>query len=417
MRISIIALILNSILVLSLVIMGWYMRYTAFQTMMEMGSITMQAFKAARPIFLTNREVNSPLLQDFINVLTEQSTIKNVFMYNTDGEVLFSYEDELDESKIVVPPPEEAVFFHGSMFLYSSAAYSAPWQQGWQGRMGNGRMGMHGHTYANAEDIILGIELDGRFLDRARIFRDISFVIVLFIEVVLVLVYRRMRLMVTAYEKSQHSLRLAQQEATTGRLASILAHEIKNPLSSIKGLVGFAAKKSTDETVLDNLNRSAGEVDRLTSIVNGFLDFGKPLELEKTEFSLKDLCDKASDLLSHDKKGTNKGINISGGDFVINADYNKLLQVFVNLMLNALEASPSGSAVEITIDEQLKQLTMANEVAGEGGLERDKLFEPFYTTKTHGSGLGLAIAKKIIDIHGYSIEVASGSPFTIVIRF
>ena len=407
-RIFFIALIANSILLVSLVVMGLFIRQSGIRQMHDMGAITLQAFKAVRPWFWNNNFYDDgetpPQLQAFVDQMAEQRTVQNVFLYDSNKSIIYSYKYVSPEA-LVVPPPERPVIAHGSLYIYSLNGVS------W-GRGGGG--GHHGGRIP-PPDIIIGIQLDASSAVLTARLRNVSFIIALLIEAVLLLFYRRLRLVIKVYDQSQESLRIAQQEATTGRLASILAHEIKNPLSSIKGLVGYAVKKSDDEKIVDNLNRSVGEVDRLTAIVNGFLSFGKPIELEKTKFSLKELCEKAMELLKHDTVKTGKSVALLGGDVTLNADYNKLLQVLVNLILNAVYASPEGGSVEIEIGDDFISIT--NMVQQGIDIDPERLFEPFYTTKTHGSGLGLAIARKITDLHGYKIEAVSTDPFKIRIRF
>jgi two-component system sensor histidine kinase HydH len=125
------------------------------------------------------------------------------------------------------------------------------------------------------------------------------------------------------------------------------------------------------------------------------------------------VVDKALSLLSHDIAAKKIKISQHGENFIINADFERLLQVFVNIILNSIEGAPENT--EITIKGGNNAVSITNEV--DGKILDGRFFEPFYTTKAKGSGLGLAISKKIMDMHGYSISITSVSPFTVHLSF
>ncbi|MDR2870045.1 MAG: hypothetical protein LBV04_06325 [Deferribacteraceae bacterium] len=417
-RLFLAALIANTVLLVILLTLGGSIRQSDIRRLNDMGVLTLQTFKGLRPIVWSDPQ----MLQRFLNQITDQSAVINIFVYDKDRNIMFAY-NEPDPAMMHYPAPNQSILTKDSMFVYADGSgMLSDWGShgggGWHG-MGGMRVGMGMGRYNNTgfEGQVLAIQLDASDVVATIQLRNISFFIALLIEIVLLLFYKRLRKVIRDYADSQKSLQIAQQEAATGRLASILAHEIKNPLSSIKGLVSFAAKKTDNEQIADNLNRSIGEVDRLTAILNGFLSFGKPVELERTEFSLREMCEKAASLLYHDSTKANKLVELTDGDIKLNADYNQLLQVLMNLILNALDASPANGTVKIAIDSSARELCIINDVASGVAVDAERIFEPFYTTKTHGSGLGLAIARKIIEIHGYKIDLPQTAPFTIRIRF
>ncbi len=400
-----IVLVANTVLLVILLALGASIHRSGMAQVDEMGRLTLQSFRAARPMFWGPGGLNSPLMRSFIDQLAEQKTVKNVFVYTDDKNIIFAY--KAPASWQLINTESERSFRRGdSLFMYDVVNF--------EGRHAGGGRGHHENISGR---YTICLEIDASSIMRTSRLRNISVVIAVLMEAVLLLFYGKLRRMLNAYQQSQKSLQIARQEATTGRFAAILAHEIKNPLSSIKGLVDYSLKKSTDGRVVENLERSLDEVERLAAIVDGFLTFGRPIELDRKAFNIKDCCVKAVSLLSHDFASAGKGVTTEGDGFEISADYDKLLQVFVNILLNALEAAPEASAVAIIMDPALKRVSIKNEVAPGMKIDAERLFEPFYTTKAQGSGLGMAISRKIMEIHGFDIFIEKTSPFVVVMDF
>jgi len=211
------------------------------------------------------------------------------------------------------------------------------------------------------------------------------------------------------------SLNRYEQDAQLGRLAHMLAHEIKNPLSSIKGFSEYLYDKIKDEDLANYLDKILDEIDRLNRIVNDFLAYGRELPLDKNRFFIKQLIEKNITLLKHDIENKQLDVEIKGEDFDIYADEDKITQVLLNLLLNAIQASPEEG--RIVVELYNKTVTIKNDVKKHSSVDKEKLFTPFYTTKSKGSGLGLAISKKILDAHGYTIKVDNTDPFIVKIDF
>ncbi len=237
------------------------------------------------------------------------------------------------------------------------------------------------------------------------------------VEILIIYLYRRTKTLIAVNNEFTKKLKNAETEAATGRLSNILAHEIKNPLSSISGLISYAEKKETSETTKEILEKTQDEVNRLSTIVNDFLAYGRYIEMQVTDTDIQSIIQKTCTLLTHDADKKGITIDINDANFNCSLDNNKMLQVFVNLLLNAFDASPENDIVTININDATKVVTIANNTTQALDVDVEKLFEPFYTTKTKGSGLGLAITKKIVEAHEFSMSVDTLSPFTVSINF
>ncbi len=197
-----------------------------------------------------------------------------------------------------------------------------------------------------------------------------------------------------------------------GELASSLAHEIKTPLTSINGFAQMVPRKIDDEEFLE---RMAGvvqkESERLNSLVENLLSFGRPQVEAREVVKLQPIIDDLVVLI--DKKLEKKEITLAQNyseELVIYGDEAKLKQVFLNLLLNAIDAVEKGGNIEINaeqIGDGFVQIKVIDDGDGMPEEVRSKLFNPFFTTKEEGSGLGMAITHRIVEEHAGEIEVES----------
>ena len=210
----------------------------------------------------------------------------------------------------------------------------------------------------------------------------------------------------------------ADQLAAVGQLAAGLAHELRNPLMCMKTLVQSTRRRrqgahldADDVRILDE------EITRLDKLLQAFLDFARPASLEPQDVDLADVVHQTVEVLS--KKAEVRDITIEcrlpEGALLLEADATQIRQVLLNLLLNALDAVDNGGKVWVEAiaegDAQVfldtdgrKQTCVYLRVSDNGpGLprdERDRIYEPFFSTKDTGLGLGLAISQRIIDAHG-----------------
>lgn len=201
--------------------------------------------------------------------------------------------------------------------------------------------------------------------------------------------------------------------AFIGELSASIAHELRNPLASLKGSVEMLREKKVPEEYAEQLMGIAlSEMDRLNAIITDFLLYAKPRELNKQPFdihqSLKDVI-----TLMEGSGTIEKDVNISAdlnGSLLITGDAKQIQQVFWNLSLNAIDAVSGRGSIEIFTRKNSDTTEIFFRDSGKG-IDRsniDKVFYPFFTTKETGTGLGLSIAHKIIEEHGGKIEVNSG---------
>lgn len=197
-----------------------------------------------------------------------------------------------------------------------------------------------------------------------------------------------------------------------GKLSTAVAHEIKNPLASIKGLARIMEKELKDNDVKKkHLGVIISEVDRLDNIVNQLTNFAKPISPKFQFIYVEPIIAEVVDLLR--MKSTRSNIKIiyeSEPNLpYIYADGSTLKQAFLNVGLNALESMPNGGnlTVKVATDKDSILVHFIDNGVGIKGEDINKIFDPFFTTKEKGTGLGLPIVKKIMDKHAGKIKVES----------
>lgn len=210
-------------------------------------------------------------------------------------------------------------------------------------------------------------------------------------------------------EELQRSARLA----SLGKVAAGVAHELRNPLSSIKGLGKLLQTRfesdSQDRQTADVL---VAEIDRLNRSIGELLDYAKPQEIELERVNLHDCIKKAVQLVQYDAESLGIQIDVlnSEKDVFVKANSDKLNQVFLNLLLNSIQAiDHENGTISISYDENnsVATVTVLDNGIGLDSSIVDKVFDPYFTTKSEGTGLGLSMCSKIIEEHGGEIRISS----------
>lgn len=214
------------------------------------------------------------------------------------------------------------------------------------------------------------------------------------------------------------------QAASASHLAAGLAHEIRNPLTTLKGFIQLlkpelqaVGKQEFAEVALDEINRA-------NSLLTDFLSVLKPGSSEKKKLSINELA--ASMIKLFSSEAILKDIDISGEfpgqELYVLADKNEIKQVLVNLLKNAIEAVEGNEHTRASIklvvskDRHLVVVSVIDNGCGIDEYSLNKIFSPFYTTKTGGTGMGLAISKQIIENHGGEMSAAT-QPFKTIFKF
>lgn len=214
--------------------------------------------------------------------------------------------------------------------------------------------------------------------------------------------------------------------ASIGRLAAGVAHEIRNPLSSIKGFATYFKERYRD-TPKDRQTAEImiQEVERLDRVIGQLLEFARPVSIQRRPTPLDALVRHSLKMIEGDAR--QKGITLKvKNDPRINTvqiDPDKIKQVLLNLYLNALEAMEKGGDISVAFfrmeTNQSIQITVSDTGPGIKPEDLPHLFDPYFTTKTSGTGLGLAVVHKIIESHKGEIRVTSrlgeGTTITLVI--
>jgi len=215
----------------------------------------------------------------------------------------------------------------------------------------------------------------------------------------------------------------ARQErfAALGEMAVVLAHEIRNPLGAIKGLAQFLGEKQAADPQQVEMTRTiADEATRLERLVNDLLTYARPRPPNRQPTELPGVLDEVLRLVgpAANAAGVVCRLDVAGNAFPVSADPEQLKQLFGNLVLNAIQAMPTGGRLTLTqrlVDGKSRtpravEVTVEDTGVGISEADLPRIFEPFYTMRSKGTGLGLAICIQITAAHGGTIRVARTGP-------
>jgi signal transduction histidine kinase len=221
---------------------------------------------------------------------------------------------------------------------------------------------------------------------------------------------RRLAQANTELQASFEQLRRADRLSALGELSAGLAHEIRNPLGGVEGAVQILRRPVLpDESRQEFGELAQKEIDRLKGLLSNFLEFARPQEPRRTPTDPGLLLESVARLASETAK-------MSGAHIVcrqepnlpeVQVDAEQVKQVLLNLVLNAIQASPAGGEIELRARSEAGEVLFEVEDQGTGIAPEniERIFNPFFTTRSNGTGLGLSIAYRIVNQHAGQITV------------
>jgi len=216
----------------------------------------------------------------------------------------------------------------------------------------------------------------------------------------------------TEIQQLREEIARSQRLASIGNLAAGVAHEIRNPLSSIKGFATYFKERYRDNPEDSGTAQiMIEEVDRLNRVISQLLDLSRPSGVKLQAGDVSGLVRHVLALAREQAAG--RGISINAGlpDSPVKAciDRDKMEQALLNVLLNAIQASPENGSISVTVadDSGRVRIEIADEGAGISEKDLPRIFDPYFTTRPSGTGLGLAIVSKIVEAHGGEVRVAS----------
>jgi signal transduction histidine kinase len=232
-----------------------------------------------------------------------------------------------------------------------------------------------------------------------------------------------------AYQRIGETLARTREDVLDGATAraqglecigSKVAHELKNPLSAVKGLVQLLARGAVDERSRERLEVVAGEVARMETILRDYLTFARPLsDLRKEPVEIGAVADDVLAVLEARAEAAGVAMTRTGGPAVVDGDPRRLKEALLNLIANALEATGRQGSVEVAVTGGAGGATVRVRDTGKGIKPEDlaRLGTPFFTTREGGTGLGVVLARAVIRQHGgdlgFESEVGRGTVATV----
>jgi len=228
---------------------------------------------------------------------------------------------------------------------------------------------------------------------------------------------------ITNIKRLKENLIIKDKMQALGEMAASIAHEIKNPLTSIKAFIELIPDKYDNQEFREQVFKYVpSEIQRLSNLLNNLLDYSKPCKNTKELFDVSRLFDEVLILFSNQFKKYRIKLNpvLEKGLYVY-ADRQQFKQIIINIMLNAVESMDLGGELTISGKSSGSHVIIAISDTGHGIPPEDlkKIFEPFFTRKKYGTGLGLSIAYQFVKENNGNIEIRSieGQGTEVILKF
>lgn len=213
----------------------------------------------------------------------------------------------------------------------------------------------------------------------------------------------------TQLQTSFDQLKRADRLSAVGQLAASLAHEIRNPLASIEGAIDIVERTASEEKRGEFLAIIRKETKRVNGLLTNLLDFARPRPPQMRQVRIESIVQSVVALAAHNAQRREIRLHtaIPPNLPLVECDPEQITQALLNIALNALQATPSGGEVSVSVQhhDDTVLVRVSDEGSGIEDADLDKVFDPFYTTKEAGTGLGLSISHQILSQHHGSITV------------
>ncbi len=205
-----------------------------------------------------------------------------------------------------------------------------------------------------------------------------------------------------------------EKQAAFGLLAAGIAHEVGNPLAGISSVIQLLNRRDVDDYTRERYQMVDDQLRRIQRTLRELIDFSRPATLERSQCDVQEVLEAALNIAKYYKRRKNKQIvtHYAEGLPKLNSVRDQLVQVFLNLILNAMDATAEGGTIEITTQGEDHWLRISIHDNGSGIAESDRvrLFQPYFTTKETGTGLGLFVCRLILERNDGRIELTDTSP-------
>lgn len=392
--------------------MGSYLEAELGRRLQAVATLTAKTIESGDFSYYIESDQMSLILPSINSILTkvhEANELQGVYLVDDMYRVLAS-------SHNIFQLGERLTFLEEDSASFTQASAGLPAVSPMFVVQGNRFKGAYAPVLGTLEDVaaILVVQASADFFDLLRLFkRGLIFVGVISVAVA-VLFSLFLFWAISLLIKTHESLRKAERLAAMGQMAASVAHEIRNPLGIIKSTSDVLKSKYAPKHEPDELfDYIPSEVRRLNRLVSDFLSFARDRDLELNASDLKDSVEKS--LASLDEEFQEAHVKLET-DFEnlppISHDEDAVNQVLLNLTLNAIQSINGEGKICVRLRKEARKgrqfVKVEVEDTGCGfHADQEKIFEPFYTTKTSGSGLGLAICKRLIEKHGGWIEAES----------